>query len=242
MTYRMGIFSDIHANNYALTAILEDAKHEQLDELIHLGDAIALGPEPKETLQNLIDHHVTMIKGNHEGYYLSKGKKLPDYIYPGEWEHQKWTYDNIGDDYIDMVGQLPKRLVKEINGFKFVMLHYSYEHLESEYKLKPLEQELTSENIDLFFAEKADVVLFGHDHKMIDVTSSTSNMRYIDPGSAGCSNDNLARYVVLEISENEFKIRFKAVAYDKSKLLESFIANDVSSGAFIMKFFHNLYV
>lgn len=242
MTYKIGIFTDIHANNYALNAILEDAKLEDLDEMVHLGDAIALGPEPKETLQNLIGHHVTMIKGNHEGYYLSKGEKLPDYIYPGEWEHQKWTYDKIGDAYIDMIDKLPNRLVKEINGFKFVMMHYSFEQLEDAYKLKPLEQDLTSETVDLFFSEKADVVFFGHDHKMMDVTSSISNTRYIDPGSAGCSNDNLARYVILEISENEFKIRFKAVAYDKSKLLESFIANDVSSGAFIMKFFHNLYV
>jgi predicted phosphodiesterase len=240
MAYRIGIFSDIHANNYALNAIFEDAEFEQLDEMIHLGDAIALGPEPKETLQNLIDHNVTMIKGNHEEYYLSKGQNLPDYIYPGEWEHQKWTYEDIGDDYIDLISQLPTRISREINGFKFVMMHYSAEHFGDEYRLKPLEQDLTMEKIDHFFPENADVIFFGHDHKSLDITSSATNTRYIDPGSAGCSSDHLARYVIVAILEKEYKITFKAVPYDKSKLIDRFIAKDVPSGDFIMKFFHGM--
>jgi predicted phosphodiesterase len=240
MIYKLGIFSDIHANNYALNAILKDAETENLDEMIHLGDAIALGPEPKETLQNLIDHYVTMLKGNHEEYYLSKGVNLPEYIYPGEWEHQKWTYESIGDDFIDLISQLPTRISREINGFKFVMMHYSAENFGDEYRLKPLDQDLTMEKIDQLFSENADVIFFGHDHRSMDITSSLTHTRYIDPGSSGCSSDHLARYVIVEVLENNYKIRFKEVPYEKSKLIDSFIAKDVPSKDFILEFFHGM--
>ncbi|MCD4714340.1 MAG: metallophosphoesterase family protein [Clostridiales bacterium] len=240
MIYKMGIFSDIHANNYALSAILKDAEVEQLDEIIHLGDSIALGPDPKTTLKNLKANNITMIMGNHEQYYLSKGAKLPDYIYPGEWEHQNWTYENIGDEYIEWIKRLPNKITKEINGFKFVMMHYSGANTDNDFKLRPLLQDLNSGNIDDYFLEEADVIFFGHDHRSMDITSSITHTRYIDPGSSGCSSDNLARYVIVEVSDNNYEIRFKAVPYEKSKLIDSFIDNAVPSGDFILKFFHGV--
>ena len=240
MIYKMGIFSDIHANNYALSALLKDAEVEQLDEIIHLGDSIALGPDPKDTLLNLKAHNITMIMGNHEQYYLSKGANLPDYVYPGEWEHQKWTYENVGDEYIDWINCFPNKITKEINGFKFVMMHYSATNIDGDFKLRPLLQDLSSDNIDDYFQEKADVLFFGHDHRSMDITSSITHTRYIDPGSSGCSSDNFARYVIVEISDNDYEIRFKAVPYEKSKLVNSFISKDVPSGDFILKFFHGM--
>ncbi len=52
---RIAVFSDIHGNLDALEAIYNDIESEGISEIYHLGDAIAIGPEPKATLDFLLD-------------------------------------------------------------------------------------------------------------------------------------------------------------------------------------------
>ena len=54
-------FSDIHGNKEALTAIIEDIKKENIDEVICLGDTIGIGPNPKECLDLIINNNIKMV-------------------------------------------------------------------------------------------------------------------------------------------------------------------------------------
>ncbi|MBR3661555.1 MAG: metallophosphoesterase family protein [Bacilli bacterium] len=58
---RIAIFSDIHGNKEALTAIIEDIKKENIDEVICLGDTIGIGPNPKECLDLIINNNIKMV-------------------------------------------------------------------------------------------------------------------------------------------------------------------------------------
>ena len=67
---KIAIFSDIHGNLQALESIITDIKKNNYDEVICLGDVIAMGPNPKECLDLIICNNYKMLLGNHELYYL----------------------------------------------------------------------------------------------------------------------------------------------------------------------------
>lgn len=91
---KVAIFSDIHGNYQALECILNDIKNEGYDEIIYLGDAIAIGPDSKKCLELLKKSNVKYILGNHELYFLI-GTKICDNMTATAMEHQKWVTSQL---------------------------------------------------------------------------------------------------------------------------------------------------
>jgi len=63
---RLGIFSDVHANYEALSAVLEAYRSERIDTYYCLGDTVGYGGSPNECAD--IVRHVARktILGNHD--------------------------------------------------------------------------------------------------------------------------------------------------------------------------------
>ena len=59
---KVAIFTDIHGNKEALKAIIDDIKKENINEIICLGDVVALGPKPSECLDMIIESNVKKTK------------------------------------------------------------------------------------------------------------------------------------------------------------------------------------
>lgn len=87
---KIAIFSDIHGNLEALKSIIEDINKKEFDEVIYLGDAIGIGPQPKECLELLKQSNVKFILGNHELYFL-RGTEIDDEIKDTQLAHMKWV-------------------------------------------------------------------------------------------------------------------------------------------------------
>ncbi len=62
------VYTDVHANKYALEELYktEDYKHANLR--VFLGDAIMMCPYPNECLKNIWDSGDVFILGNHDSY------------------------------------------------------------------------------------------------------------------------------------------------------------------------------
>jgi len=75
---RIGILADIHANKYALQAVLENAETQRVRRFWFLGDGIGYGPHPVEALQFVRDKvgPRSWVPGNHEAILL--GELLPN--------------------------------------------------------------------------------------------------------------------------------------------------------------------
>lgn len=70
MKLKIGVISDVHGNDIALKTVIEDMKKELIDGIIFLGDLIAGGPNPKNTLDMLRKSNVlSWIKGNTDIVY-----------------------------------------------------------------------------------------------------------------------------------------------------------------------------
>lgn len=69
---RVALISDIHGNLISLEAVLADIEHNQIDQIICLGDVATLGPQPRETIARLRQiPNITFIMGNHDTYLLN---------------------------------------------------------------------------------------------------------------------------------------------------------------------------
>ena len=67
------VLSDVHANLYALQAVLADVK--QFDQIIFLGDLANFGPHPGECVDLLREYSPICIMGNHDKKIAYKDEK-----------------------------------------------------------------------------------------------------------------------------------------------------------------------
>lgn len=63
---RYAILGDIHANEPALEAVLEQVDAEAIDALIQVGDVVGYGAAPAEVIEILRARNAIVVKGNHD--------------------------------------------------------------------------------------------------------------------------------------------------------------------------------
>jgi putative phosphoesterase len=75
---RLGIIADIHGNDVALRAVLQDAGPLQVDRWWALGDLVLFGPRPAEVLELLHGlPGISMLSGNTDRYVLTGEQPAP---------------------------------------------------------------------------------------------------------------------------------------------------------------------
>lgn len=62
----IALISDIHSNTEALSVVLDDLEARGADRIICLGDVIGYGPEPRRTLETIMERCEFCLLGNHE--------------------------------------------------------------------------------------------------------------------------------------------------------------------------------
>lgn len=217
---KIGILSDVHGNYQALKAILEDAKIENCDQLICLGDSIGIGPEPLKTLELLVSHKVIMIMGNHEQYYLMENKKLEALLQSDiQYQHHLWVKNCLGDKYKSMVSQFSWIYKIETQTKNLYFSHYGIKN----HWFMPIITDYTKDNLnEMFSSEARTIYFFGHDHKPVELKDHDNNIVYFNPGSSGCTPKSETRYGLLEILEDSYRLITKVIPYDREKTLQAF--------------------
>ena len=123
---KIAVITDAHANLPALRAVLGAINNEECELIYHLGDAIAIGPFPSETVDLIRDtKNMKCIIGNHDIYYLNGlPKPQPGWMNDGEVRHQTWTHDQLGDERRSIISKWPFVLQEEFDGVKSIFVHY----------------------------------------------------------------------------------------------------------------------
>src|SRR5580698_4686421 len=66
LSRRYAIISDLHSNQEAVTAVLDDIKARGIQDIICLGDVVGYGPEPKPCVDLVMDNCRVCLLGNHD--------------------------------------------------------------------------------------------------------------------------------------------------------------------------------
>jgi predicted phosphodiesterase len=181
---KIAVLTDIHANLPALRAALGVLDEEGYDLIVHLGDAIAIGPFPSECLDILLSLcNAHFIMGNHDDWFAhGLPTPVPQWMSEGEVEHQRWTHEQLRPELKSVVARWPYHWHREFNGVPAAFFHYALD--ASGRNFARIMRNPAATELDDAFAQfapvSADLVFYGHSHQYSDIQGRA---RYVNPGS-----------------------------------------------------------
>jgi putative phosphoesterase len=207
---RLGVIADIHGNDVALRAIVEDARSLGVDRWWALGDLVLFGPRPAEVLELLQSlPGISMLSGNTDRYVLTGEQPAPhataadaatslDLVerYAAMAAGIGWTrgvLDQAG--LLADLDALSAQLRLQIpNGTAILGVHASPQADDG----PGIDPGITDEQLGPLLADcGADVVIGGHTHFATD--RLVGGIRALNPGSAGMSRTRAtASWLLLE--------------------------------------------
>ena len=239
---RILISSDIHANILACEALAKIYAREKCDLHITLGDAVDLGPWPKETLEFIKREKTVYLKGNHEEYNCSigLGPELKKSIGKSEAEHYRWTKEQIGIDNVRYIEKLPYKYHIEIGKYNLYFQHFFLENgIISEYNV--FEYGIDGLDLDRVFGiepKKNNVIFFGHLHKAF-LTEKINT--YISVGSAGCDGkySKGKSADIIEIDKNAYTIKSIELEWNTKTVINEIENRNMPDKDAIEEYFFN---
>ncbi len=185
------ILSDIHANWYALEAILDK---ESYDGLIFLGDAVDFGPSPKNCIKFLMKCSKARfwgVRGDHD-HAMAYGinSKCPNELNSISEITREWGEGFLSSEEVGFLRRLPLNSEFIIDGMNFELLH-GVDIDSSDYSL-------SSNYYDYDQEPEIRFILVGHSHKPFLKTVGRTVI--LNPGSAGQPRDYNPRasYAVID--------------------------------------------
>ena len=219
---RLGIFSDIHANYEALSAVLEAYKTERIDVYYCLGDTVGYGGSPNECANLVRETAKATILGNHDAAVA--GRMDYSYYYEAARQALDTHAAMLSTDNMQWLRSLPYSL--QLNDVAVHLCHGSPVRLEEfEYIFAP---EQARECLPIY-DELGHITLIGHSHlcKVFALSPTTveelppvdfdleADRKYIvSVGSVGQPRDydNRASFTVYDCDQKRFE--FKRIEYD----------------------------
>jgi len=209
---RIAILSDIHGNQVALEAVLQDIDHQpDISQIIIAGDLCLNGPRPREVLSIVQQLGCPVIQGNVDadvaGQNEQKRVKKQDTI--------GWTREQIGQDGINYLASLPfYHLVVNTQGTDLLVVHANPLNQEDAiYSTTPDSQ------LEVFLGNLAPTIgalAFGHYH--VAYQRRWRDLLLVDVGSCGLprDKDKRASYAILSWEEHTWQAEHRRVPYDVS--------------------------
>lgn len=193
---KLGVIADVHGNEVALRAVLDDAARYRVDRWWVLGDLVMFGPRPAETLELLRDlPGVGLLRGNTDRYVLTGEQPAPhataadavgrlDLVerYAEMAAGIGWTrgvLDQAGS--LDYLAALPAQLRLQFPGGTTILGVHASPGADDGPGIDP---GLPDEQLSCLLAGcGADVVVGGHTHYQADRLAD--GIRALNPGSTG---------------------------------------------------------
>ena len=229
---RIGVITDAHANLPATMAALAAMDDVGCDLIIHTGDAIGIGPHPREVLDLLLSRpDVLCLMGNHDEWFafdlLGTDSVNLD---AGEMAHQKWTHAQLPESWRARVAQWPYTHEAIVGDSTIRFTHYA--RANDAFALIAVNGDPVE--LDNLFQPEQDFVFFGHHHPRCDVQGRA---RYINPGALGTNPGEGARFALITNRQDGVEVSLHAVEYDVTSVREGLVSRDVPEAEFILDVF-----
>lgn len=223
---RLGVIADIHGNDVALRAVLEDAVRLDVDHWWALGDLVLFGPRPAEVLELLQGlPGVSMLRGNTDRYVLTGEQPAPHATaadaaasiglverYGAMAAGIGWTrgvLDQAG--LLSNLTSLPTQLrLQFANGPSVLGVHASPRADDG----AGIDPHIADEQLGSLLAGwDADVVVGGHTHVATDRV--VDGIRALNPGSAGLPRTcGTASWLILEDDGDVLAVTHHSTPFD----------------------------
>ena len=233
---KVAVLTDIHGNAPALRAVMQEiGQRMDVDQIYCAGDMVSIGPDTNEVLDLICSTpNLSCVAGNHEQYVVALATGRDPGLKGGELVHQGWIADRLDRRFLPFLEGLPLSRTFQHGGHTLLLQHY---HLDTTGRFSRIEKEPNGERLDaLYSGSAADVVCFGHHHPVHLYRSS--RRLYLNPGSLGCADSPVARYAILDLSNEQAEVELRSVPYDNSAFLASYQRLGVPERDFLLAVFH----
>jgi diadenosine tetraphosphatase ApaH/serine/threonine PP2A family protein phosphatase len=242
---RLGIFSDVHANIEALSAVMRGFEDEDIDEYYCLGDVVGYGASPNECSDLVRETAKVTILGNHDAAVA--GRMDYSYYYEAARQALDLHANTLSSENLEWLKSLPYK--HEVDDTGVHLCHGSPLRLEEfEYIFAP---EQARECLQMW-DELGHITLIGHSHlcKVFELRPGSveelpAERFELDPdakyivsvGSVGQPRDydNRASFTTFDTDTKTFD--FKRVEYDiesaASKIFQSKLERNFGHRLFI---------
>lgn len=212
---RIAVLSDLHANEPALEAVMNDVIEQQCEGVFCLGDIALAGPNPKEVTDFVMaQNDWTVIQGNTDKMIAQYGPEVVEFL-----EAQYPIMANAIADDVSILDashrayleNLSPQLSLTVEDCSVLLVHGSPRaNNEDILPNMPLEQ---VEEIIEGTTEK--LILCGHTHIPCGYQTN-SGQTVVNVGSVGrpMTEEPKACYAVIDFSQGSFEVRHRFVGYD----------------------------
>lgn len=223
---RYGIFADIHSNQEALEAVLDDMQAQRVSHLVCLGDIVGYNANPAECLELVRALGCPVVKGNHD----EEASEERDIEHFSELAYvsMKHTRDSLSDEQKRYLRTLPmQRSVGE-----FTIVHSSLDGpARWVYVFSSQEAEQS------FVYQRTSLCFFGHTHLpnafILDGSVHECFYRklilqpgkkyYVNCGSVGQPRDGDWRASYAIYDPEQAQIELRRVPYDLARAQEKIL-------------------
>ena len=252
---RFAIISDIHGNLPALDAVLEDAKNNNIDSFIFVGDYCLSNPYPDECIQRMRDlDKKYIIRGNEEKYLENLIDKDQTMWTDGQMQISYYCYRAISAENLEFLLSMPNTLELSFNDVNLHVAHSSAEFIDdcehkewstSKVAKRYANRIVTSDSFrsdihnyfegndrfqQIFSELEQGVYIFGHSHIQWSYKSKDGKTILINPGSCGLPLDGVIGsipYTILDISDAEnIIVEEKRIPFDMEVYIDCIIKSD----------------
>ncbi len=207
---RIAILSDIHGNQVALEAVLQDlGSQPNITQIIVAGDLCLNGPRPREVLSIIQKLNCPVIQGNVDVDVARQDaqKRIK------KQDIASWTREQIGEDGIAYLASLPfYHLVVNVQGTDLLVVHAN--PLNQDEAIYTTTPDSRLEALLGNLAPTIGAVAFGHYH--VAYQRRWRDLLLVDVGSCGLPRDGdmRASYAILSWQGDTWRAEHRRVTYD----------------------------
>lgn len=230
------VYTDVHANIYALKELQNSNDYKEADIRVFLGDAVMMCPYPNECLESIWGSGDVFLLGNHDSY-CAYG--LPEEEYPffnaDKRAHQTYMRNKVKKEYIEALKTMPKEYLIGVQGKKFYFTHYAWE-TDKLVMNDPDDLNIPTEKTGaLFNGINADYIIFGHNH--IPAQFDYQEKHFICVGSLGMKYPG--NYIVINIEGGIVSIKREKIYFDVNKLKQEMLEENYPRAIGYSKWFNH---
>ena len=205
----LALVSDVHGNDTALAAVVEELERLGIERVLCLGDAVQGGSQPAEVLDRLAKLGWPVILGNADAFLLEVPEDSPEWMREEQLERRAWTLGQLSAEHLDQIRSfVPTLDVQLADGFVLRAFHGS----PRSYDDIVLPETPDAEAERILGGSGADLLAGGHTH--LQWARYVDGALYVNPGSVGFAYDrfdddpspkNLAEYAIVNGGSVEFR-------------------------------------
>jgi putative phosphoesterase len=202
---KIGLFSDIHANKFALESVLSEL--QDADVLLCAGDVVGYGPDPDRVASMVREHADACVRGNHDRALTTN--QINEYeSRDATYKPLKLAKESLSTTNFNWLSNLPPVASTEV-----ARICHSHPTNEDEYVAKRDFPKMGK------YCEKNEIFLLGHTHDQskVDLRDFGHDVVVINPGSVGHprNGDPRAEFAVVEIyNGNVESVELRQTDYD----------------------------